>query len=553
MKITQRTSACKWTRLSRLQTFVLFLSAINAPWTSTRALAKTVTVEQSASYVSRIDDDLTLRRVTVLPVSDNVDGIYARPIEAQITNLVRSSHRWDFAESGISTALPGMLELEENPAKVLQLSQGVEADAMFVASASRGSQGISLRLDLFSRKDGKLLAQELLRDHPRFEIPELREQVNTLYRRLIGKLPYEGLILSRQGNRVTINLGKSDGIVKDQIVTAIQIISVKRHPKFNFIVSSEKEILGKIKILKVDETLSFGSIISEKEKGAIAKLAKISGLDQVNYAEPDSLEPHANGSDINARPDAPISFGKDPKEWLPVSPPSFGQVGVQLGIGNYNSAVNLSSGNLEAKSDFYPSIGLNAELWLNPNWTVRAELAQGVISFANPRSGSSPSTLNSSMSRYSLEVGYNFLLRDDFFGPKIQVSGGFATYRMYVDDSQPEALTTTTFSGLLLGLGGSFPISEEKLWFIGGKLNLFLLPTLTESPHTSGSSSNATINSFGVSVERKIAENLRATGGLDFSLYSATFTGSGTRPAGDSATSISQRHTVITGGINYMF
>jgi hypothetical protein len=140
------------------------------------------------------------------------------------------------------------------------------------------------------------------------------------------------------------------------------------------------------------------------------------------------------------------------------------------------------------------------------------------------------------MSRYSLEVGYNFLLRDDFFGPKIQVSGGFATYRMYVDDSQPEALTTTTFSGLLLGLGGSFPISEEKLWFIGGKLNLFLLPTLTESPHTSGSSSN-----------------LRATGGLDFSLYSATFTGSGTRPAGDSATSISQRHTVITGGINYMF
>jgi hypothetical protein len=76
---------------------------------------------------------------------------------------------------------------------------------------------------------------------------------------------------------------------------------------------------------------------------------------------------------------------------------------------------------------------------------------------------------------------------------------------------------------------------------------------LTESPHTSGSSSNATINSFGVSVERKIAENLRATGGLDFSLYSATFTGSGTRPAGDSATSISQRHTVITGGINYMF
>ncbi|MEK7354849.1 MAG: hypothetical protein AAB250_00270 [Bdellovibrionota bacterium] len=514
------------------------------------------TIGQSASYVSRIDEDLTIRRVAVLPVNDNVDGIYSRPIEAQLINLVKSSHRWDYVDASIAGGIPTVAEMEDSPDQVSKAIRGIEADAIFVAAASRGPNGISIRLDLFLKKDGKLLAQELLNNHPRFEIPQLREQMNTLYGKLVAKLPYDGLILSRQGQRVTVNLGKSDGLVKDQIVTAVQIISVNRHPKFGFLVSTEKEILGKIKILKIDESLSFGAIVSEKERGAISRLAKISGLDQVNYPEPEALGA-PSGGDVNDRPDAKVTFGKDAREWLPVKPPAFGQVGLALGFGMYQSSVTLDTvGSLEAQSAFYPSLAAHGELWLNPKWTVRAELAQGVLSTSNPRAGSSPGTLNHSMSRYSLSMVYNFLLRDDFWGPKIQLSGGLANYRMYVDDSSPQALTTTTFSGFMLGLGGSFPVNEEKLWYVGGKLNIFISPSLSETPTASGSGGTATVNSFALTGEKKIGENLRATGALDFSLYSSTFTGYGSRVNGatpETATSLSQKHTIFSGGIVYMF
>lgn len=545
----RRTSFASLVQSSIYISFGLLISGVST--------AQAQLAEQSATYVSQVDSDLTIRRVALLPVADNVEGIYARQIESQLNALVKASHRWDFVETNIVGAIPALAELEEASTEVLRVTRTIEADAFIAAAASRGPQGLSIKLDLFLKKDGRLLAQEVLKDHPRFEIQEIRNQVKLLYEKMIAKVPYSGLVLSRQQNRVTINLGKSDGINKDQVLSAIQIISVNRHPKFSFIISTEKEILGRIKILKVDETLSFGAIIAEKEKGAIQRLAKIAGLEPVTYPVPEDLDTDKSPEALESRPDAKVTFGNEPKEWLPVRPPSFGQVGIKVGLGNYASSVNLSSGALEAKSPFYPFLGINAELWMNPNWIVRTELAQAVISTSNPRAGSSPSDLNHSLSKYSLALGYNFLLRDDFFGPKLQLSGGFANYRMYVDDSQPRALTTVNYSGLLIGLSGSFPLTEERLWYLGGQFNMYLLPKLSETPVTSGSSSSNTINDFSLFIERRIAENIRAISSIDFSLYSSNLSGSGTRTDADGnaepATSLSHKHSQLSVGINYMF
>lgn len=515
--------------------------------------------EQSATYVSQVDQDLTIRRIALLPVTDNVDGIYARPVESQLTQLLKNSHRWDFVEATIAASLPTLVELEENPTEVQKLLQPVDADAFIGTTISRGPSGLSIRLDLFLKKDGKVFSQEVLRDHPRYELAGIRDRVNELYRKLVGRIPYDGLLLSRQGNRVTLNLGKSDGMTKDQIVTVVQIISVNRHPKFNFIVSSEKEILGRVKILKVDETLSFGAIVAEKEKDAVRRFAKVSGLEQVNYPEPTRLDDSGPSGEINDRPDAAVTFGKDPKEWLPTRPPSFGQIGAHIGLGTYSANVATDqSGTLQGTSPYYPSIGLEGEMWLTPQWAIHAEILQGVLSTSNPRGGATPGTLNQSLNRYSLEVTYNFLLRDDFFGPKFGFTGGFASYRMYVDGSTPDVFETTTYSGFFLGVGGSFPVTENKLWYLGGKLNIFVLPAMSETPRRSGTSSKNSINEFSIFVQRKIGENLRATGGLDFSLYSSSISGQGNRngPTSgtpESATSLSQKHTVLTGGILYMY
>lgn len=507
--------------------------------------------QQGAAYTSAVDQRLTIRKITVLPASDNTDGIYARPIESLIVELVKSSHRWEFTDSKITSLSSSPLELEESAKQVQAVLSGIEADAAILPVVTRGPSGLAIRLSLFMKVDGKMIAQEVIRDHARYELADVKAITSNMYKRLIRTIPYDGLILSRQGTRVTLNLGKSDGLRADQSVSVIQIISENRHPKFGMLISTEKEILGQVRILKVDDTLSFGVITSEKERGAIQRLAKIAGVHPVEYGEAQSLSP-GTGSDIRNRPDAEVAFGEQAKEWLPIKPPAFGQVGIKASLGTYTGSTNLIGvGSLDAKSDFFPMLGINAELWLNPQWSVLADVTQGILSASNPRGGSSPATLNHAMSKYSMALGYNFLIRDEFFGPKFQLKAGINYYRMFVDDSTPESFTTVNYNGYLLGLGLYFPLSDFKEWAVGGEFIMTLFSKLSESPVTSGSSSSNTINEFNLFVERQIAVNLKARLALDFALYSSNISGTGTRV--ESATTLSQRHTSLGAGIIYQF
>lgn len=518
------------------------------------------TLEQTSQYVSQIDQDLTINKIAILPVTDNLDGIYARPIEVELVNLVKKNHKWDFVEGTFSES-PSLLDLEENPKEVAKLTAQIDTDALIAARLSKGPSGTSIRLDLFLKSDNKLFAQEILKDYPRFEINDLKEQLSNMYSKLMAKIPYNGQILSRQQNRVTINIGKSDGISKDQILSVIQVIKVTRHPKYNFLINTEKEILGKIKVLKVDENLSFASIITEKEKGAIKKAAKISGIDFVNYTVPDELAgSQQKNNSLADRPDSNVAFGKAPGEWIPTQPPMFGQVGLKLGFGTFGENLNLTNSNpassvggLNGKASFYPSLDLFGELWLNPKWQLRAEILQGVISTDNPRAGSAPGTLNDSLSYYSLVVGYNFLLRNDFFGPKLRLDLGLMSYRMFVDASQPEAFATVNYSGVLFGVTGILPIDARGDISVGASFNLVLLPKLQEQPEASGGGPNNNINSFSVFGEKKLRENIKLITSLDFLLVSTSFSGPGERSGGEYATSLSQRLSSINVGVAYLF
>lgn len=507
--------------------------------------------QQGAAYTSAVDQRLTIRKITVLPASDNTDGIYARPVENLIVELVKSSHRWEFTDSKITSLPATPLELEDSPKQVQAALSGNEADAAILPVITRGPSGLAIRLSLFMKTDGRMIAQEMIRDHARYELADVKAVTANMYKRLVRTIPYDGLILSRQGTRVTLNLGKADGIRVDQSVSVIQIISENRHPKFGILISTEKEILGQVRVLKVDDTLSFGVITSEKERGAIQRLAKIAGVNPVEYGEAQSLSP-GSSTDIRNRADADVAFGEQAKEWLPIKPPAFGQVGIKASLGTYTGSTNLNGvGSLDAKSDFFPMLGINAELWLNPQWSVLADVTQGILSASNPRGGSSPSTLNHAMGKYSMALGYNFLIRDEFFGPKFQLKAGINYYRMFVDDSTPESFTTVNYNGYLLGLGLYFPLSDFKEWAVGGEFIMTLFSKLSESPVTSGSSSSNTINEFNLFVERQIAVNLKARVALDFALYSSNISGTGTRV--ESATTLSQRHTSLGAGIIYQF
>ncbi|MCB0341047.1 MAG: hypothetical protein H6626_12140 [Pseudobdellovibrionaceae bacterium] len=502
--------------------------------------------ESITPYSGELDRIVTVHSIALLPLTDNLQGIYARPIENHLSKLLQSNHHWDLKSIDTIGPIVAPEDLERDPQRVAALSERLGTDAFVVMRVTKGPNGINMKLDLFLASDKKLYAQETLKNFPRFEVKHLNEQAELLLQKALSKLPYTGLVLSRHNNRVTLNIGKQDGVIEGQMVSAVQVIKLNRHPKFDFVINSEKEIIGKIRLLKIEDSLSFGKIVTEKESGAIQKDTKIAGIDFVAYPDDRMLSDAVqNEHSLESRPDGPISFGKDPSPWLPQKPPTFGQVGARLGLGYFAGSMTVPGDSYDAKDPYYMSANIEAELWITPKWTMHARLRQGIISTDNPRSGGDPGELSYSLSSHELLGGYRIRMGPSVWGPNVELLAGFASYRLAVDESQPPGLTTLKYTGFKAGVRGTYPIAEDHSWSLGSELFFLLNPQLSESPSSSGKSDN-TINNFSVFVQRRVALNLRAVGSLDMELYSTKF-------SSGSANSSSRKHTTFSAGLYYLF
>ncbi len=515
--------------------------------------AKSQEVEGSTFYKSQIDDLITIERVAVLPFVDNLDGIYARPLENHLLDLLKKDHHWDLIKDTTVGPLLSPVEITQDPARAKVISQSLNsANAFFAAKITKGPNGVSINLSMFLTKDSKLFAQQTIKNSVRFDIADLKDQMGELLRKIKKQIPYSGRILSRDGNRVTVNLGINDGVAEKQIIPVVQILKLNRHPKFQFLINTEKEILGKIKLLKIENTLSFGIVITEREKEAIQPGAKIAGIEFIEYGETDSLTGVGSTAGIGARPDKNISFGDNPKEWIPKTPPTFGRAAAGFGLGMFKASERTTTGlSYEATNPYYHSVMLDGELWLTNVWSMHFTIKQGIISIDNP-GGSTPGELSQSLSKYDFMLGYFIRMGGGgIWDPWVELLAGYSSYRLFVDDSNPRTFTTKEYSGFKFGLKGQFPISQSPKWSAGAKVFIFWSPGLNETPVTSGSSNESSINEFGVFGGYRIKSNIQIFSGLDFELYSSSFSGNGSRTP--NASSASHRHTVLNGGVNFFF
>ena len=516
-------------------------------------------ITKSSTFRSSIDEDLTLKSITVMPMTDNVDGIYSKSLTVQLEAIVDDDNQVNRVSwEGKKNINPETLE--ETPKDVQELLKLHKVDGILATRLTKGAQGITIKVNLFVGRSGQLLVQETLTDYPGFEINDLRNQLALLYQKVRARLPYPGSILSRKGQIVTIDLGTNQGLRDGDFVDAIQVLKLNRHPRFNFLISADKTILGKLKITKAEEHLSFAEITMEREPNAIGAGTKLIPVAFLKYPGIPVAGDGKSAAGLNARGDRDLVMGENPGEWVPRGAPTFGKVGLMLGLGSYSIKNNLAiNGTVEGTSTLLtPSLHLDGEMWITKEYFASLNLRQFIFSVDNNHpSGGSPSKLNASTSQYTLQFGYNILLTENFFGPKFQALLGYTKVTGTIDDSTPTALTSMDFNGIAFGFGGYFPLEDAAtpLGF-GAKFLYYLNPGLAERPVTSGASNNANMSSFSIYGDYQISSYLKAKGELAYDYFSATFSGTGSRassPGGENATSGSHSMTTLSAGLEYLF
>lgn len=506
------------------------------------------TIEDTTEYNSPYDETLTFRKMSFLPSVDNVNGVYAKAIDKKLEELISNKHQWNYSQSHIVGSTVRPEELVGHADTVRNLTKSMEADGFLIAEVRKDPQDVSVHLYLFSKRSGELVSEEsqkIATDGTN----NILSSIASMFRSIWEKVPYDALVISRTDNRVTINAGKKDGVEVGQNLTAVKIISAEKHPKRNFLIKTNKVLLGQIRVVKVDDTLSFADVISETEPGVLTTGAKIAGISQIRHKQTPWTNTYTPPEILLSENNKSV-FGKEAHEWIAKDPPTFGKVGANLSLGSFDNNVGLSDGtNLNSKVGVYPRIDLHGEVWITPKIYANASFAQGIGQSENPTGN--PSEISNSLTQYRFSFGYNFILKDEFFGPKLTFDMGFSSYRMFVDSTSNSGFTTLQYRSLPIGIGGYVPINPANTWAIGGKAYFHMFPSLKETPFSSGGSPNSNINNFLFYAENKISQRLRWTMGLDFLLLSTTYSGQGGRTT--PASNTSHRFTMLTTGIDYLF
>lgn len=511
---------------------------------------------QVGKYFSVVDQDLTLKSMIVCPLVDNTKGIYAEPLSAELIKQAEATRRWNILPCPQDFQKITIEEYEEKPSLVVSLLSKAKAESLVVGRVSRGPSGTSLKLGLFLGKDGLPWSIENRLFGDLFELRDVKSQLETQFNRLVASLPFETMVLSRRGSLVTIDRGGNAGFKVGDEIELIQILSVKRHPKFKFVVEVEKSIMGKMKLQKVEETLSFASIVSERETGLIVAGYKGYRPGFQQYPEVPLTADGRLQQPVGERPDRDTALGSEAGEWLPKAEdnPGFGSLAFLFGFGSYTASNSLSSsGGVSSTKSLNPSLHLMGEAWITSNWIMRLNLLQNVAELTNELSGSSPSKLNLQSRELQLSGGYRVWFGEDLYSPAIEITFGMNQMSAMVDDSVPTAFTSARFDGLHIGFAGWAPVSAgtEKPILVGGRFNYVLSPSLSESPVTSGASSNPQVSQFSLMTQIPWKTRVRWIGELRFNQYGATFSGQGTRP--ESATSLSHSSTSLAAGLEFLF
>ncbi len=237
-------------------------------------------------YVSEVDQKIIIKTITLAPVYDNVNSIYAEPIQKLLTELLQSDKIWGYSEFPDLNKKIFVETYDADPAGVLTVLEKTKSQGLMTALITKGPRGLNARLRLYTQDQGLIFVEDSFQDLKTFEIPRLREEFVTLYHNIKNKLPYQGYVLSRRGLDVTLNIGEKNGVKLGQEISLAQIIKLNRHPKLKTMISVEKEVLGKVIVTKVEPYLSFAQIIFEKETGVVDVGAKTIPIDFIAYPRP---------------------------------------------------------------------------------------------------------------------------------------------------------------------------------------------------------------------------------------------------------------------------
>lgn len=311
-------------------------------------------------------------------------------------------------------------------------------------------------------------------------------------------IPYSGRIKGVLGDQFTIDIGKKSQIFNGSEIVIERPTAKRQHPLLKEIIDYQTEKIADAKVFDVGETQAQARVTSYEgnKKLRIEDWVKVRSvesrkvIEQVKFGDKEDNE-----------------FGK------------LGSLGILLNVG---SGSVTRTGNRETSMDGMRFGGdLEGEIWATRNWWGGIDFGKKFGSYKKDQGTFTSDSNSSDNTTFRIKAGYKYLPMGFFYGPQVDVYGGYGSYTYGMNTNLADGFTEFKFSGLLLGARGSLPVLERTRMYL--LIDFLLTSSYEEKLRVFGSDDSSSNYRIEFGGQYAYETNISLVGGVQILSNKANF------------------------------
>ncbi len=456
-------------------------------------------------FVSPLFAQSSMRRCTLLPVTDSVGGAIGYKVFEEVERELRRSNWCTYVSNASMVSifskyrenLPRYLKSKEVLATV---ADKLRVGSLILVNLKSELNGIDAELTVYGETGEDIYFSEraeLANDN----IELVTDTVGNWLAMYAKMIPYDAKISGILGDQITLDVGKGYPIQAGQKFVVKRLTQKKKHPLLKKIVDWETRPLAEGRVMNVSDNQALGQIKAYKsdvklERGDWVRLQEYRAEDENPSADVDKKEIE--------------------------NPGTLGIVSVAL-FGSNSSVDTSTPGGPNRMNGNLFGVDFRVEGWITRQYFAALEIDRSVGSLKKSSGSPEKSTINVNNGSFKLTGGYKYLPIGFFYGPQIDLYAGYANHGFDLDVSLPDGFGKSSITGIVLGTAVNLPLNREYRLF--AQADFLPFPTFTDEDGIYGSATSVNAMELEIGVRYQYTVRTTLDGSIETQSRKARFSG----------------------------
>lgn len=474
-------------------------------------------------------ESYSMRHCALLPVVDTIDNAIAYKIYEKLERNLKNSKWCKYKTTSdmisIFSKYRDNLETHLQNEQVLRVvAQKLQVGTLIRISVKNEAEKILVQMDVIG-EDGDVtyFSEKTLVEKP--DTILISQTLINWLEVYEASIPYDGKVLGVLGEQVNFSLENTDKYSVGQEFEIKKSLRQKRHPLLKKIVAWDTKVIAKGKVVSISKNQCLGIINVYYSKGNAIETGDWVTLNKITKAQ--KIIDKRSFPKMND-----YKFGK------------LGEFQLSFNLSDATVATSLGTSNNIKMSNYIFGITAEVEMWITREYFAMGEFSRRIGTLkkkaGSPSSGS-PSYTNGS---FKIGGGYKYLPLGFFYGPQINVYGGWAKYSYNLELSGSDGFGENSIGGLMLGVKGDMPIDKGLRAFAKGEFIPF--PRFEDVSGIFGGTKSISSMVLEFGVKYKLNPMTKLIGSMELMNNSAKF------KSGNIA-EVNYKNTIIKFGGNFTF